>query len=77
MPHKVHAVETTGAGDAFASTYLASKIMGKEIIDSLKLASSNSGSVVQNRGAKNGLLEYKPLLLESKKYPAKIKKKKI
>ena len=77
VPHKVHAVETTGAGDAFASTYLASKIMGKEIIDSLKLASSNSGSVVQNRGAKNGLLEYKPLLLESKKYPAKIKKKKI
>lgn len=55
-PHKIKVVERTGAGDAFASTFVASQIAGKTIEESLKLGLKNSESVIRHFGAKNKLL---------------------
>ena len=48
--------DTTGAGDAFGSGFLAAFASGDSFRTSLIFASANSTSVVQRRGAKNGLL---------------------
>lgn len=48
--------DTTGAGDAFGSGFLAAFASGDSFRTSLIFASANSTSVVQHRGAKNGLL---------------------
>lgn len=48
--------DTTGAGDAFGSGFLASLASGDSFRTALIFASANSTSVVQHRGAKNGLL---------------------
>ncbi len=57
MPHKnIKVVERTGAGDAFASGFVAGQITGKSIDESLKLALSESEAVVQHFGAKNNLI---------------------
>lgn len=48
--------DTTGAGDAFGSGFLASLASGDSFRTALIFASANSTSVVQRRGAKNGLL---------------------
>jgi ribokinase len=61
IPNKIKVVETTGAGDAFASTFLAGIIKNKNIKECLTMASVNAESVVQTRGAKNGLLTKRKL----------------
>lgn len=48
--------ERTGAGDAFASTFVASLIKGNNIEGALQWAPINSMNVVQFVGAQNGLL---------------------
>jgi len=57
-PRKVHITETTGAGDAFASGFVAGMIAGKGISLSLKLGMLNAESVITHLGAKNILLDY-------------------
>lgn len=54
-------VDRTGAGDAFASTFVAAIIKGKSIEDALRWAPINSMSVVQKVGAQAGLLTEKEL----------------
>lgn len=49
-------VDTTGAGDAFASGFIAALIKGESIEDALGLGTKNSGSVIQKFGAQTGLL---------------------
>lgn len=56
IPHKVKVVERTGAGDAFASGFVAGKIAGKSIEESLRLGLQESESVIRHFGAKNGLI---------------------
>jgi ribokinase len=57
-PHKnIKVVERTGAGDAFASGFIAGQIAGKSIEDSLKLGLKESEAVIQHFGAKNNLLK--------------------
>ena len=58
-PHKVKVVEKTGAGDAFASGFVAGQIIGKSIEESLKLGRLESESVIKHYGAKNNLLRRK------------------
>lgn len=48
--------ERTGAGDAFASTFVSALTLGKSIEVALKWAPINSMSVVQQIGAQRGLL---------------------
>jgi len=55
-PEKVNVVETTGAGDAFASGFTAGIIMGKDIGTSIKIGMLNAESVITHLGAKNILL---------------------
>lgn len=50
-------VDTTGAGDAFASGFLAKYILNKNIDEALKWGIKNSGSVVSQIGAQKGLLK--------------------
>ncbi len=54
--------DTTGAGDAFGSGFLASLASGKSFKDSLIFASANSTSVVTKLGANRGALTGKEKL---------------
>lgn len=56
IPRKVKAVETTGAGDAFGSGFLAGYMKKRDIKYALKLGVLNSTSTIQHVGATNGLL---------------------
>jgi len=77
FPQKVKVLETTGAGDAFASGFLASYIKTNNIETSLRMALVNSQSVISNFGAKHKILTWKEALLQVKKKPGKIIKKRI
>lgn len=48
--------DSTGAGDAFGSGFLAAYADGESFKDSLLFASANSTSVVQHVGSKDGIL---------------------
>jgi ribokinase len=54
-------VDRTGAGDSFASTFVASLMKGNSIEGALQWAPVNSMSVVQKVGAQAGLLTEKEL----------------
>jgi len=58
-PGKVKVVERTGAGDAFASGFVAGQIKEKTIKESLKLGLRESESVIRYFGAKNHLLKFR------------------
>jgi len=53
---KVNVRERTGAGDAFASGFVAGQMVGRDIHSSLKLGLMESESVIKYYGAKNNLL---------------------
>jgi ribokinase len=55
-PDPLPPLERTGAGDAFASTFTAAVIQGKDIQTALVWGSINSMSVCQQIGAQRGLL---------------------
>lgn len=59
--YPTNAVDSTGAGDAFASGLVAGLIRGKTILDSIKWGIINSSSVVEKFGATEGLLELKEI----------------
>ena len=58
-PNKIRAVSTAGAGDAFASGFLAGTIKHNDIKTALRIGQANAESVIQYYGAKNRLLNYK------------------
>jgi len=58
-PHKVKVVERTGAGDAFASGFVAGQIVGLDIDGSLRLGLAESEAVIGFFGAKNNLIRRK------------------
>lgn len=49
-------VSTVGAGDAFASTFVGSLLLGKNIEEAIRFGILNSTSVLHYAGAKTGLL---------------------
>jgi ribokinase len=59
IPHKIKIRERTGAGDAFASGFVAGQMSEKSIQDSLKLGLEESESVILHQGAKIGLIRRK------------------
>lgn len=61
--------ERTGAGDAFASTFVAALMKGLSIEDALRWAPINSMSVVQKVGAQEGLLADEQLMQYLAKAP--------
>ena len=56
-PDPAPPVERTGAGDAFASTFVAALAKGNTLEGALQWAPINSMNVVQHVGAQNGLME--------------------
>jgi len=67
-PKKIKAVDTTGAGDAFGTGFLAGMIMKKNLsLDrrirfAIKLGLADSASVVRHTGTKAGLLKKREAL---------------
>jgi ribokinase len=59
MPHKIKVVERTGAGDAFASGFVAGRVVGKTIPECLKLGLEEGESVLRHFGEKNNLIRRK------------------
>jgi len=55
-PH-LKVIETTGAGDAFSSGFIAGLLRRYTIEDALKLGMVEAESAITNKGAKNGLLQ--------------------
>lgn len=76
-PLYVKVTESTGAGDAFASSFLGSLIKGKNIEYSLRVGVANAQSVVRHFGAKNKLLSWPEVRKEVKKRYITIKKSKL
>lgn len=68
-PDPAPPVDRTGAGDAFASTFVAALAKGNTIEGALQLAPINSMSVVQKVGAQAGLLSEHELSEWLKKAP--------
>ncbi|MDD5731808.1 MAG: carbohydrate kinase family protein [Patescibacteria group bacterium] len=67
-------VDTTGAGDSFAGTFVAMHKKGYNIEDCLKLASINSANVVSVYGAQKGLLGEREILKRYNKNKVRVKK---
>lgn len=63
-----HRLDATGAGDAFASGFLAATIDGQETRDCLKWGVINSASVVGKIGAQEGLLSRNIIKRKIKEY---------
>lgn len=76
-PPFVKVVDTTGAGDALAASFLSGIIIKNDIEFAIKLGIANSLSVITHYGAKNILLSYKEAMKDMKKLKIKINKKKI
>ncbi len=77
QPRQIQVIETTGAGDAFTSTFLAAYIKTKNIKSSLRLAQINAESVIQAFGAKNILLSWKEAMKQMTNYKHQIKTVKL
>jgi ribokinase len=72
--HKdVKCVERTGAGDAFASGFVAGLVRGKDVVDSIKIGSANAEGVIQKPGAKNGLLSWGEAVKKIKRGGVRVK----
>lgn len=61
-------IESTGAGDAFASAFLAGIIDNEPLRESLKWGVVNSASVIEKYGAQTGLLSKNTLKRRVKEY---------
>lgn len=69
--------ERTGAGDAFSSTFVSALALGLDVREALKWAPINSMSVVQQVGARAGLLTREKLEEYLQKAPADYEPKSI
>nr|QBM01343.1 ADP-dependent ribose-1-phosphate kinase [uncultured archaeon] len=72
-PHNIKVIERTGAGDAFASGFVAGIIKGKDTEFALNLAGANAESVIRQYGAKNILLRWDEAVKAIRKNPFKIR----
>ena len=70
-------VDTTGAGDAFAASFVSGMIRKDDIEFAIKLGITNAQSVISNYGAKNILLTYREAMKLMKKSKIRISKNRI
>ena len=76
-PPFVKLVDTTGAGDAFAASFLSGILRKDNVEFAIKLGLANALSVITHYGAKNILLNFNEAMKAMKKLKVKIHKKKI
>ena len=76
-PRKTKVVETTGAGDSFASGFTAGIMLGKDVSYSLQLGYAEASSVIGHIGAKKDLISRKKANLIIKKKPCRITRRKL
>lgn len=62
-------VERTGAGDSFATAFIAALNHGKDIPEALRWGTMNSGSVILKVGPQAGLLTKSQMAVWLRKYP--------
>mgnify|MGYP001602511598 FL=1 len=72
----VKVIDATGAGDAFAASFLSGILRKNDIEFAIKLGIVNAQSVITHYGAKNILLSYKEAMKGIRKLKVKIHKKK-
>ena len=77
FPPPVKIADSTGAGDAFAASFLCGLLRKNDIEFAIKLGVANAQSVLKHYGAKNILLTYKEAIKAMKKLKMRIHKKKI
>lgn len=75
-PRKIKPVETTGAGDAFGSTFLSGWMRTHDARHSLHIAQINAESEIMHPGVKNKLLTTRQMAVMLKTYKVKITRKK-
>lgn len=74
-PHLVNVVETTGAGDAFASGFLSGCIKTGDITVGIQHGMLNAESVIRHHGAKNKLLNKREMEKALRNFPVQVSKK--
>jgi ribokinase len=74
--HKIGVVETTGAGDAFAASFLSGILKKGNMEFAIKLGMTNAESVITHHGAKNKLLRYVEALNVLRRRPVRVVKRK-
>lgn len=62
-------VDTTGAGDCYASTFVAAYMEKPDIATAMRFATVNANALVQTSGAQNGLLTWRQLKQKVKYLP--------
>lgn len=77
FPPPVKIVDATGAGDAFAATFLSGILRKNDVEFTIRLGVANAQSVVKYFGAKNILLSYKEALKAANSLRMKVSMSKI
>ena len=77
FPPPVKIIDATGAGDAFAASFLCGLLKKNGVEFAIKLGVANAQSVVSHYGAKNILLKYNDAAKAAKKLKMKVHKKRI
>lgn len=76
-PPAIKVVDATGAGDAFAASFLSGILRKNDVQFAIKLGIVNSQSVISHYGAKNILLTFKEAMKKMKTLDIKVHRKKI
>lgn len=76
-PPAVKVADATGAGDAFAASFLCGILRKNDVEFAIKLGMANAASVISHYGSKNILLSFNEAMKAIKKLKVRIHKKKI
>jgi ribokinase len=76
-PHKIKIVETTGAGDAFAASFVAGIIKTGDMEFSLQLGLANSEAIITHYGGKKNLMKMGEAIKAIKRNQGKLTIKKM
>ena len=77
IPPPVKVIDSTGAGDAFAASFLSGILRKNDVEFAINLGVANAQSVVSHCGAKNILLKYGEAKKSVKKLKMKVRRERI